>query len=135
MALPDGVQQHLVAEWLRQELDGSRLHGLDRHRHVAVAGDEDDRHVDPVGGDALLQIETVEVRKIDVQHQAARGEDRVAETRNSCADANVSGCQPALVDQQFQRFAHRDVVVDNEHDWRRRMAWAMILDCQPTCAH
>jgi hypothetical protein len=30
---------------------------LDRHRHVAVAGDEDDRHVDPIDGDTLLQIE------------------------------------------------------------------------------
>ena len=44
---------------------------------------------------------------------AARGRDR-----NSCADANVSGCQPALLDQQLQRFAHRDVVVDDEDDRR-----------------
>ena len=26
---------------------------------------------------------------------------------------------PFVADQQFQRFTHRDVVVDHEHDWRR----------------
>jgi hypothetical protein len=26
--VPDGAQQHLVAKWLGQELDNSRLHGL-----------------------------------------------------------------------------------------------------------
>ena len=61
--VPDCAQQHVVAEWLRQELDRPRLHCPDRHRHVAVPGDEDDRHVDPIGSDALLQIETVEARE------------------------------------------------------------------------
>ena len=57
--VPDGAQQHVVAERLRQELDGSRLHGLDRHRHVAVTRDEDDRHVRAIAGDSLLKFETV----------------------------------------------------------------------------
>jgi hypothetical protein len=54
------VKQHVIIEWLRQEFDSPRLHGLDRHGHVAVARDEDDRHVRPFDGDALLQIETIE---------------------------------------------------------------------------
>jgi hypothetical protein len=37
--VPDGAQYHFVAEWLRQELDSSPLHGLDGHRHVAVTGE------------------------------------------------------------------------------------------------
>ena len=93
MACRMALKQHVIVEWLRQELDRSRLHGLDRHRHVAVARDEDDRHVNPIGGDALLQFETIEVRKINVKYQAARNEDS-GRARNSCADANVSGCQP-----------------------------------------
>lgn len=43
----DGAQEHVVVEWLRQELDGSSLHGLYRHRNVSVTRDEDDRHVHP----------------------------------------------------------------------------------------
>src|SRR6266478_2618985 len=75
----DGTQQHIIAEWLRQELDSARLHGLDGHRYVTVPRNEDDRHVDPIAGDAFLQLET----------------RTRARLRNSCADANISGCQPS----------------------------------------
>ena len=67
----NGVQQHIVLERLRQELDRSRLHRLHAHRHVTVAGDEDDRHVGPLG-ELLLQLETVESWQRHVEHQAAR---------------------------------------------------------------
>jgi hypothetical protein len=105
----DRVQQHVVAEWLRQELDSSRLHGLDRHRHVAETGDQDDRHVNPIHSDALLQIKTIEVRKRNVKYQAARNNDSWARQefprRRECL--RLPAC---VADQQFQRFAHRDVV-------------------------
>jgi hypothetical protein len=39
-----------------------------------VLRDEDDRHVDPIGGDALLQLEAVEIRERNVQDQAARSD-------------------------------------------------------------
>ena len=73
--LTDGAQQHVVAEWLRQELDSSRLHSLDCHGHVTVTRDENDRHVNSIDGDALLQIETIEVRKTNVKYEAARSND------------------------------------------------------------
>jgi hypothetical protein len=114
--VPDGAQQHLVAEWLGQELDRSRLHGLDRHRHVAVARDEDDGHVDPIGSDAFLQIETIEVRKRNVKYQAARGKESWAGEEFLCGGESLR-LPACAADQQFQRFAHRDVVVNNEHDW------------------
>ena len=41
-----------------------------------VPGDEDDWHVRPVGRDALLKIEPVEVRQGHVEHQAARNPER-----------------------------------------------------------
>src|SRR5947207_204404 len=68
----DGVQQHVVAEWLGQELHGACLHGLHRHWHVTVARDEDDWHVGPVDGDKLLQIETTKAGKRNVKYEAAR---------------------------------------------------------------
>jgi hypothetical protein len=70
--LPDGAQKHVITEWLGQEFDSARLHGPDRRGHIAVAGDEDDRHVSPFGGYALLQIETIEARKRKVKYEAAR---------------------------------------------------------------
>jgi hypothetical protein len=64
--LRDGAQQHVVVEWLRQEPQSSRLHRLERRRHIAVTVDKDDPHVDPIG-DALLRIETIEVGKRNVK--------------------------------------------------------------------
>ncbi len=103
--VPDGAQQHVVAEWLRQELDSSRLHRLDRHRHVAVTRDEDDRHVNPIDSDALLQIETIEVRKSNVKDQAARSQDSWA--RQEFLSGRERLRLPArAADQRFERLAH-----------------------------
>jgi hypothetical protein len=60
MAFRMALNKHIVAEWLRQERDSARLHGLDGHRYVTVTRNEDDWHVDPIAGDAFLQIETIE---------------------------------------------------------------------------
>src|SRR5229473_399083 len=70
--VPDGRQQYVVAKRLREEFGGPRLHCLNRHRHVAVTRDENDRHVSALNSDALLQIEAVEARHAHIEHQAAR---------------------------------------------------------------
>src|ERR1700682_4561446 len=82
--VPDGTQKCVVAERFRQELDGSRLHGPDRHWHVAVTRDEDDRHVNPIDRDASLKIETIEVGKSNVKYQAARRKDSRASEEFLC---------------------------------------------------
>jgi hypothetical protein len=63
-------------------------------QRVAVTGDEDDRHLDPIDGDTLMQIETVEVWQTNVEDHATRGEDLWAR-KELLSDANVSGCQPS----------------------------------------
>jgi hypothetical protein len=112
----DGTQQHIVAEWLRQELDSARFHGLDGHWYVTVTGNEDDRHVDPIARDAFLQIETIETWKRNVKYEAARNKDSWA------AEKFLRGREyfrlPAFAtNQQLQRLAHGNVVVNHEHDW------------------
>jgi hypothetical protein len=52
----DGGQQDVITEWLCQEFDCPRLHGLDRHGHIAVAGDENDGHIRPIASDQLLEV-------------------------------------------------------------------------------
>src|SRR5690242_14890585 len=70
--VPDRAQQHVITEWLRQEFDSSRLHGLHRHRHITITSDEYDWHVGPFDSDALLQLKTVKARERNVEHDAAR---------------------------------------------------------------
>ena len=72
-SLLDGVQQVIVAEWLREELYGPGFHGAYRHRDVAMAGDEDNGKVSLDLGQFLLEIKTTPARELDVEHQAARG--------------------------------------------------------------
>src|SRR5437660_8021021 len=116
--LPNGAEQHIVLERLRQDLDGSGPHRPDGHRDVAVASDEDDRAVDPLDGDSFLEVETAEVGKVNVENEAARSQDsRVGKKLASGAEG--FGPPTLRADQQFQRLAHRDVVVDDEDDGRR----------------
>jgi hypothetical protein len=48
-------------EGLGQELDGARFHRSHGHRYIAVTGDEDDRHLAPIG-ELLLQLDAVQPR-------------------------------------------------------------------------
>jgi hypothetical protein len=41
-----------------------------------MARDEDDRDVEPVDGNALLQSQAIKIRKDDVEDHAARRDDR-----------------------------------------------------------
>src|SRR5258706_3375519 len=76
----NSAKQHIVAKWFGQEFDSPGLHRPHGHWYVAVACDEDDRHLASLYGDAILQIQTVEARKTDVEHQTAWSEDsRVGE--------------------------------------------------------
>src|SRR5215204_1814786 len=68
--LPDGALQHVIAERLGQELHRAGLHRLDRGRHVAVAGDEYDRHLCPID-DPLLEIDAAEIGQRHVEDEAA----------------------------------------------------------------
>src|SRR5712675_3368503 len=112
----DGTQQHIIAEWLRQELDSARLHGLDGHRYVTVTGNKDDGHVDPIAGDAFLQIETIETWKRNVKHEAARNKDSRAAEKFLCGHEYFR-LPTFAANQQLQRLAYGDVVVNHEHDW------------------
>src|SRR5262245_21555711 len=69
-SLLDRAQQALLAERFRQELDSSSLHRFHRHWHVAVASDEDYGHLRTFDRDHLLQIQPIQIRKIDVEDQA-----------------------------------------------------------------
>jgi hypothetical protein len=59
----------------------------------------------------LLQFEAVEPGKRHVEYETA---GTVARGREGLLRrANVQTCQPACAIRQLQRFAHRDVVVDD----------------------
>src|SRR5271165_4111515 len=64
------IEQVLVPEWLREELDGTGLHGGYGHRNICVAGDENDGNLDPCLLQFVLKIQAADAGKSYVQHQA-----------------------------------------------------------------
>jgi PAS domain S-box-containing protein len=107
------LQAHLRTERLRQELDGARLDGLNRHRDVAVAGNEDYRQVQPIRY-ALLQLQAVEVRQVHVEHKAAW--NRFSWVHEElCGRGEHFRAPTRIRNEQFKRFTNRDVIVDDEY--------------------
>src|SRR3981081_4518431 len=62
----DRIQKFLIAEWLRQELNGSGLHGLDGHWDVTVAGNKGDRNMNVGLGQLTLEIKATPAGQPDV---------------------------------------------------------------------
>ena len=93
-SLPDRVQQHVVIEWLRQEFDSARLHGLHRHEYIPMARNEDDRHVGRSPATRFCRSRPSRPGR-DTSRTRQLGTRARGCVRNSCADANVSGCQPS----------------------------------------
>jgi hypothetical protein len=60
----NGIEELLITEGLRQELNGATLHRLHRHRDVAVPCDEDDRKFPVHRSELALKIETALPRPI-----------------------------------------------------------------------
>src|SRR5262249_6227565 len=114
----NSIQQNVVAERLGKELDRSLLHRLDAGRHVAVARNEDDRHVGPIGGHALLQVETVEVWQRKIENEAARRGDPPMREEFLRGGENLD-LPAGEANQRLERLAYRDIIIDDEHDWRR----------------
>src|SRR5215831_11565411 len=95
----------------------SSRNGLSRNStappFIAVAGDEDDRHGCLFNGDALLQLETISIRQRDIENEAMRHGN--ARAREEVLSGREYLRPPALgMDQQLERFTHRNVVVNNE---------------------
>src|SRR5215475_16205559 len=68
----DGVKKVLITERLCQELQGTALHRLHRHRHVGVRCDEDDRYLAVCSGKLALKLKTASPRHPHIEYEASR---------------------------------------------------------------
>ena len=87
-----------------------------------MTGDEDDWHVDVFNRQLLLQFKTVQARKRKVKDKTA------GDVFSRVVEEFLRGREglrlPVLIpDQQFQRFAHGHVIVNNEHDGDGTRHW------------
>lgn len=106
-------EQVVVAKGLLQEVVRARLHRLDGHRHIAVAGDEHDRNRRAERIQALLQLEAAHPGHAHIEHDAARARAVVA-CEEIVGGSVQHRIEPVGLEQQAQRAADRVVVVDHE---------------------
>src|SRR3984893_10958946 len=65
------VQEILVSERLREELDGACLHRLDADRNVAMSGHEDDWESDARRGKIALKIQSALTRQSHIEDETS----------------------------------------------------------------
>jgi len=82
-----------------------------------MARNKDDWQVGPFGGDTFLQLEAVEPGEREIENEAAGG-GHTRTIEEFLGGGEGLGLPAFVGDQQFQRFAHGDVVVNDEHDGR-----------------
>src|SRR5690606_289201 len=70
-SVANAVDQHLILEWLFDEVERARFHGRHRHWHVAVAGYDDRRDADAPFTQIAQKLDTVDVGHAQIGHQAA----------------------------------------------------------------
>ena len=97
------IEQFLVAKRLLQEIEGAVLHGFDRHRDVAVAGDEDDRDRRAAQVQLVLHLEPAHARHAHVEHQAAGLRRVVARQEFLRGRARLRRVCPADLSSSLQR--------------------------------
>src|SRR5207253_1038163 len=112
------VQQILIAERLRQELDSPRLHRSHGHRDIAVGSNEDNWNRDVGLCQLPLKIEPAKARQPDVENQTTRHIPTPAAqeflSRLEQLDLQTHGFNQAL-----DRAANRWLVIDDKNDGRR----------------
>jgi hypothetical protein len=64
------VEKVLIAERLREELDGAPFHRLHTHRNVTVSSDEDNRELCVRSNEIALEIQSAQPRQSYVEDQA-----------------------------------------------------------------
>ena len=108
----DRPEQIPINQWLGQELMGAGFHRPNRHRNVAVSGEEDDRDLLVCPGKLLLKIEPAQAGQLHVQHEAARdllagrGEKLLRRGKRLHVPSGRS-------DEAAHCFSHRRIVIDD----------------------
>ncbi len=122
----DHADHEVVVERLFQEIDGAKLHGLHRKRHVAVAGHDDDGQTPRHRPQPPQQFDAVDAGHAYIGDDAAEGEasEPVEEGLRGIEQGDV---EAGSAEQELQRIPHRIVVVDDvNHSPRHRSCFRSV---------
>ena len=122
----DAGEQFVAADRLLDEIRRARLHGLNRHRHVAVAGDHDGRQPMARIAEPPQQFEPVHSGQVGIDHEACLAARTIG--FEECLAGRIILDDPAIfLEHAANSLAYVAVVIDDEDDGRpgaRRVASA-----------
>ena len=110
--LLDRVQQILIANRFGQEFDRTTLHGPNRHRHIGVVADEDNRDVEVHGDELSLKVKAASPRQSDIEHKAG-GSARAAGLEEFINRSEQLRLQPNGSDKAADRLPDCRIVIDD----------------------
>jgi len=108
----DQAHQFVLLEGLLDEIHGAFFHGVDRHGHIAMSGDEHDGQGGFAFDQTVLQFQSGHAAHADVDDQAGHFARVVA------AQEGFSGIEAAhpvvlALEQPLKRITHRLVIVND----------------------
>src|SRR4051794_36646197 len=108
----DRVDHVLVVERFWQEVDGARLHGADRHGHVAVASHQHDRKANTQARTSRLELQPADARQSDVENDAAGSvmHSGIKKLLHRRVSYRVQSDRP---EQQAECVAQREIIIDH----------------------
>ena len=117
----DARDEFLAADRLFDEIQRARFHGLNRHRHVGVAGDHDRRQAMALVMELLEQFEPAHSRQIGVDQQA-RGFAGIKGVKKRLA-ARIGFDDAAIVfEHGSYRLTNLVVIIDDDDPGSARSA-------------
>jgi hypothetical protein len=108
----NAIQQQLIVERLFDEIQRALLHGGYRHRHIAVASDDDHGYVDATVAQKLLRAQIVAPWNADIQQQTTRVVRLISGQEGFGIGRNPAPSSHGLQETP-KRIAQRRIVVHN----------------------
>jgi hypothetical protein len=106
------VNQLVFFEGLLDEIHGTLFHGVHRHGHIAVTGDEDDGQGRVRIDQAVLQLQAGHAIHADVHNQAGHFA-RVVATQKRLGGVEAAYTVVLAFQKPLQGVAHSFVVIDH----------------------
>jgi len=128
--MPDRIQQYFIIAWLSQEFLSSAFHCFHRHGYIAMAGEKGNRHVTAFGSEALLEFETIQIRRRYIKDETARN------SGSRTGEEFVCGCERLRLttsgaDQQLDP-THTKVSINTFVQYTRFFSYGLIATVIPS---
>ena len=110
----DPGEQFLVVERFFNKVAGAALQGSDRHRHIAMAGHENDRELRAERVESFMQLQAAHFRHPHIQHQAA-AHIVAAGVQETLGGIEAGHLVTFAFEQPGHRIAHGFVVINDKN--------------------